>query len=239
MRIACLMPTYGRRRELLENSIACFVAQDYADKLLLIYDDLGALWDARCDVPGVVILSNRHRRSSVGAKYNEGADYLSKTGRWFDAIAVWDDDDIYLPNYLSGHVEAFGKDPYAMWSKPPQIISAYHQPPQTEDAAGRFHGSIVVHRAAWKHLPWIDTTRATFDQEYIAALVGKFGPPAKPPTSYVYRWQTSGAGHCSGLMGREDWYEAYKPDSREPIKDLTAKFDDDTRAVYARFGCSV
>lgn len=235
MRIACLMPTYGRRRELLENSIACFVAQDYADKLLLIYDDLGTLWDTRCDVPGVVVLSNRNRRSSVGEKYNEGAEYLIRTGRWFDVICVWDDDDIYLPNHLSNHAAAMASG--KRWSKPEQIVSAYHQPPKLEDASGRFHGSIAVSRVAWKKTPWIDTTRATFDQEYIAALQTAFGDPARPelPT-YVYRWQTSRAGHCSGLMGREDWYAAYKPDSIEPIRELAAKFDDDTKAIYARFG---
>lgn len=228
MKILCLMPTYGRRQSLLNNSIACFFSQTHPDKHLLIYDDLGTLEMSNIDAPGesqVSILSLPHRCSSVGEKYNEMVRTWHDS--WFDyqAVAVWDDDDIYLPDYLSTHAAILGSHG---WSKPSRIISAYHQPPAEEDARGRFHGSIAVRRDLLEKAPWIDTTRATFDQEYLSLLQGHEAPGdpcTVAPPQYVYRWQTSRSGHCSGLMGDKDWYARYQPDSRQPIDRLWPEFD--------------
>lgn len=227
MRIICLMPTYGRRAATLNNSLACFDAQTHSDRLLMIYDDLGTL--AGCKAYGAIVMSTTTRAQSVGAKYNTMVDLLLDRGIRFDAVAVWDDDDIYLPDYLASHAQALQDSD---WSKPSQIISAYHQPPKAESGAGRFHGSLAVRRDTAIKIPWIETTRATFDQEYLAELKQHGGPSGDPcefgPPQYVYRWQTSGAGHCSGLMGSSDWYERYQPDSREPIAKLEPQFDEDT-----------
>lgn len=214
--IACLMPTYGRRKKLLEESIQCFASQDHPHKRLFIYDDLGTLANTRCDVPGVTIISTTQRAPSVGAKYNEMLRIFDLNG--VDAYAVWDDDDIYNRKHLSTHAAILQRH---NWSKPSRIISAYFDPPQEEDASGRFHGSIALRR---EFAHWIETTRATFDQEFLRQLHEVAGPPGDPctlaPPQYVYRWQTSGGGHCSGLMGRETWYADYRPDSREPIDSL-------------------
>jgi glycosyltransferase involved in cell wall biosynthesis len=230
VKILCLMPTYGRRAALLNNSLACFAAQTHPDKHLLIYDDLGTLSETKVDLPNVTILSTTTRSPSVGAKYNE---MLAAYQGDYDAVAVWDDDDVELPEYLSAHTEILERHP---WSKPSRIISAYFDPPMIESAHGRFHGSIAVRRDAVKMVPWIDTTRATFDQEYIAAL-SRFSPPGDPCSitspQYVYRWQTSQAGHCSGLMGSPDWYRDYQPDSRQPIDRLWPELDPDTRRLFA------
>jgi glycosyltransferase involved in cell wall biosynthesis len=230
MKFLCLMPTYGRRASMLANSIKCFQEQTHEEKTLLIYDDLGTLEECSA-IPDVYILSTAKRASSVGAKYNKLLEFAE--GFDADAVCVWDDDDIYLPRHLELH--AIALQSFA-WSKPSQIISAYHQPPQVENASGRFHGSIAAWLTAVDKVPWIDTRRATFDQEYIAALSERFGPPGDPirygSIQYVYRWQTSGGGHCSGLMGSEDWYERYQPDSREPIAEIVPEFDADTQRFY-------
>jgi hypothetical protein len=235
MRIICLMPTYGRRAELLNNSLACFFAQDHADKHLFILDDLGTLAGCKLDDPyreHVSILSTEVRSSSVGEKYNEMIGVLESSGYEYDAVAVWDDDDIYLPKYLSSHARVMQDH---RWSKPSVIVSAHFQPPKQESANGRFHGSIAVRRDLVRQCPWIDTTRATFDQEYLTAL-GTHATPGDPcelaDPQYVYRWQTSRAGHCSGLMGSATWYADYKPDSREPIKRLWPEFDADTHRFF-------
>ncbi len=234
MKIVCLMPTYGRRRELLENSLACFVAQTHPEKTLVIYDDLGTLAETRCDCEDVVIISKHRRCPSVGAKYNDL--YAAMPPEDYDAIAVWDDDDIYLPDHLATHAKVLKS---ARWSKPSQIISAYFEPPRVESAAGRFHGSIAVRRDMLQALahrfgtPWIDTTRATFDQEFLTRCA-QHSAPGDPcefaPPQYIYRWQTSQSGHCSGLMDRTTWYRDYQPDSRTPISVLESNRDSDTRA---------
>lgn len=229
------MPTYGRRAELLANSLACFESQSHQDRLLVIYDDLGTLLGCRAN--GAIVISTPKRAQSVGAKYNTMVDFLLDRGIRFDAVAVWDDDDIYLPDHLATHAATLRE---SAWSKPSQIVSAYHQPPALENAAGRFHGSIAVRRDTAIKIPWVETIRATFDQEHLGQLTFHAGPAGDPCSiadpQYVYRWQTTGAGHCSGLMGREDWYDRYQPDSREPIKEITPIFDIDTMRF---FGCSV
>ena len=232
VKILCLAPTYGRRASLLNNSIACFAAQTHRDKTLLIYDDLGTLKNAHCDHLDVRILSSPKRSRSVGEKYNEMIRYANESGIQYDAVAVWDDDDVYLPMHLETHCHCLQN---AKWSKPSRIVSAYFDPPKEETATGRFHGSIAVTRDAIEQVPWIDTTRATFDQEYLSALANH-STPADPcdvaPPQYVYRWQTSQSGHCSGLMGSANWYAEYKPDSREPIDRLWPEFDADTRPFF-------
>ncbi len=188
------------------------------DKTLVIYDDLGTLEHTRCDLENVVIISRNTRCTSVGAKYNDLFAVLPPDD--YDAVAVWDDDDIYLPEHLAVHAQVLATSP---WSKPSQIISAYFDPPRIESAAGRFHGSIALRRDMLQELarqhgtPWIDTTRATFDQEFLTRCT-QHSPPGDPcqlaPPQYIYRWQTSKSGHCSGIMDRTTWYRDYQPDSR-------------------------
>lgn len=220
MKLIGLCPTYGRRRSLLEETLQNFVHQDHTDKELLLFDDTGILENTRCCVPGVRIMSTNVRQPSIGAKYNTMIQWLDDNEVRWDGVVVVDDDDVYNPRHWSLHAEVLADH---RWSKPSRIVSAYFTPPKEEDATGRFHGSIAVRRDLIAKAPWIDTTRSTFDQEYLA-LLNRFCAPGDPcefgPPQYVYRWQTSGGSHCSGLMGSPTWYADYQPDSREPITEL-------------------
>jgi len=230
MNLLCLCPTFGRKAALLENAIQLFLDQDYPNKTLLIFDDLGTLATTELDNDSVILMSTIKRSNSVGAKYNLMMQHVSG----FDGVVVIDDDDIYLPHHLSAHAEVLANH---QWSKPDPIISSYHSPPREEGAGGRFHGSIAIRVDFLKYLQeitgsmWVDTRRATFDQEMLAKLAHHSlagNPTHLFPPSYVYRWQTTQAGHCSGLMNHEDWYVKYKPDSTEPIPQLEPKYDRDT-----------
>jgi glycosyltransferase involved in cell wall biosynthesis len=230
MNLLCLMPTYGRRASLLENSIQLFLDQDYPNKTLLIFDDLGTLATTEPPNSSVLIMSTIKRSNSIGAKYNLMMQHASE----YDGVIVWDDDDIYLPHHLSAHAAVLDNH---QWSKPDPIISSYFLPPREEVARGRFHGSIGIRVDFLKYLfeltgsMWIDTRRATFDQEMLQKLSHHSvagNPTHLFPPSYVYRWQTTLSGHCSGLMGDEDWYEKYQPDSKHPIEKLFPHYDEDT-----------
>jgi hypothetical protein len=248
MKLLCLCPTYGRRRELLENSLACFVTQvlPAEDRHLVFFDDLGTLEECHCRIDNVTILSQSARCPSIASKYNVMLDRLTKRGFDvldfdYDAVVVWDDDDVYLPYHLQAHAAALtmtGVD----WSKPSRIWSAYHQPAEQECAAGRFHGSLAITKSLLHELGgWIETKRADFDQQMISALAAKSvvydTNHFVDSPQYVYRWGSSNSGHCSGLMewpGDELWYEDFRPDSTEPIHTLKPCFDDDTIALQAR-----
>jgi len=225
MNIACLMPTYGRSPELLNNSLACFKAQNYTDKMLIILDDLGTLQGSNLETDDKVgIYSTQRRRSSMGDKYNVLCDIAERNEA--DAILVWDDDDVYLEDYITSHAAILHENP---WSKPDTIITAYTNPPSRESALGRFHGTVGARLDFLKEVNyWEDTRRGTFDQEFIAKLEKncKPGIPSYTP-QYVYRWGTTQSLHSSGRIHEEAYY-LYKPQYVEPIKLIKPEYDADT-----------
>jgi Glycosyl transferase family 2/Glycosyltransferase family 9 (heptosyltransferase)/Methyltransferase domain/Glycosyl transferases group 1 len=98
--VSCIMPTANRRR-FVPQAIRLFLAQDYADKELVILDD-GE--DSIADLvpldPRIRYL-RRHLREPVGAKRNRACEEAHG-----DIIAHWDDDDWYAPQRLRLQVEA-------------------------------------------------------------------------------------------------------------------------------------
>jgi glycosyltransferase involved in cell wall biosynthesis len=228
MRVLCLCPTYGRRKELLENMLACYVSQTHKDKTLIIYDDSGILNDCVCGVEGVYIKAAEKRAESLSNKYNEMIDFAIEKEIEYDAVCIWDDDDVFLPNHIEAHVKTLQKN---MWSKPSEIISAYLNPPVREDANGRFYSSIAIRKELLDECSWPKTNRVDYDQIFMGML-NKISIPGdtldySSPT-YIYRWGTTRSGHCSGIAGDPNWYDNYRPDSTEKIYELKAKFDKDT-----------
>jgi hypothetical protein len=102
---------------------------------------------------------------------------------------------------------------------------------------------------------WVQTKRADFDQQMIARLradeepgdpctfrllgVPVLGDPLESTQQivspgYVYRWQSTGSGHCSGLTRSpesEDWYDRFQPDNHEAVDFLKPRFDDDSQRI--------
>jgi hypothetical protein len=203
--VSCLCPTY-RRLKLLENSIACFLAQDYpADRReLIVLDDAGELENQTG--AGWQIISIPRRFRSLPEKFNALAG-LARGG----ILVVWEDDDIYLPHHISSHVAAMERH---LWSKPSKVLSDYTGEVQEEDATGRFHASIAITRRAYEMCGgWPLTMRGDFDQQLLARLKA-IGLPADPSAAatpgYVFRWGSTGAYHGQALMrgpDDEDWYE--------------------------------
>lgn len=243
MNVLCLCPTYGRPR-LVANAVACFLTQDYpeASRKLLILDDAGQIESQ--DHGGWQVISTPERFPSLPAKYNamltaEGVIGPQLTSRW-DAVAVWDDDDIYLPWHLTAAVQAMINNGAAS-AKPSQVWSLYNsETPWLENAAGRFHGSLVVGVPRLRELNgWIDTRRADFDQQMIAACTpvadAMYHGPRPGSPGYVFRWQSTKAPHCQGLMSspdNEDWYERFQRGDCSHIRQFVPHFDTETSTVY-------
>ena len=88
--VSCTMPTYGRP-EFLGESVRMFLLQDYPRKELILCNDCPEQ-TFECDLPGVRVINRTARFPTLGEKRNaciEAADG--------DLIAIWDDDDLYLP----------------------------------------------------------------------------------------------------------------------------------------------
>ena len=95
--ISCVMPTYGRP-DFVPEAVGMFLAQDYPRKELVILNDCPGqiLTNTLPTHAGVRVFNVRDRYSTLGQKRN-AAIGLAR-GDW---IAVWDDDDVYLPWHLS------------------------------------------------------------------------------------------------------------------------------------------
>jgi glycosyltransferase involved in cell wall biosynthesis len=86
--VSCLCATYGRF-SFLREAVACFLAQDYSNKELLILNNHPE--PIICDLPGVKLF-NRPGFPNLGACRN----WLLEQARG-EFIRTWDDDDLYLP----------------------------------------------------------------------------------------------------------------------------------------------
>lgn len=234
--IVALCPTF-RRPRLAANAAACFLAQRVDLKTrLLVWEDGGAFLPGQC---GSIKVVTSRRLPNLGAKYNALARLAIDL--WdADYLAVWEDDDIYLPNHLKASVLAMVQTGRA-WSKPSQVLSLYTGKLQEEPAAGRFHASIVLSRRAWEAVHWPENGRADFDQQLFAELAQRVGPPADPleveaRPQYVFRWGSTGMPHGQNFMHSPQdatWYQrAEKAFPEVPPEALRPRFDAETTGIF-------
>lgn len=236
MKIAALMPTYGRP-SLAANSLACFLAQDYPreDCRLFVLDDA----DQIAPQSGInwQVWSNTKKFPSLPAKY---AFLVARANEWgADAYCAWDDDDIYLPWHLSSHARGLST---AGWSHPSKVWSLYTGSLVLESAADRFHGTLAVRRDFAERVGyWGNSTRCDYDQQILSHL-SCLSLPGRPHDdrlpSYVYRWGSTHADHCSARCRSPDdttWYTETPITEPGRITTLTPQMDTETAAIYRHF----
>lgn len=194
------------------------------------------------------------RAASLGEKYNEG---LEAAAHWYgfhdrggtrDAaeavapevshIAIWDDDDLFLPGHLEQAVAVYEADPDVQWTYPTQVFSTYGNNPHIEEGDGRFWSSSTF--SIWtltRAGGFVTEKIAGYDQATLGKLRAtghKCGRPILP--TYVYRWE--GENHTSGYSnGFHDtqWYEdtphsTSKKLSYAPLFDVNASWTFDELA---------
>lgn len=107
-KIASVCLTFNRPR-LLGRVIECFLRQTYANRELVILDDLGQYPDQPSgDRWRVISVPNRF--PTMGHKLNAAARLVSRD---VDMIQTWDDDDLYLPWSLAAAVDALREHAWA------------------------------------------------------------------------------------------------------------------------------
>jgi len=233
--IVCLCPTYGRPR-FVENSIRCYLAQDYpADRRrLLILDDAGQIPAQQGD--GWQLFSRKRRFASLPAKYTDLVLLAKSVLRHSpSAYCVWDD-DVYLPWHLSAHAEVLGEHG---WSHPSKIWATRTGTPALEYCLGQFHGALAVRRDLLEKIGgWPDVPQANFDRRMLRRLAAQ--EPAGNPTavavpSYVFRSGSHPHRHdfASG-PGDTVWYYDYARACRiDPWGKLKPEFDEESRKIVA------
>ncbi len=239
LKIACLCCTFNRPAQLAE-AVESFLRQTYPAELreLVILDDAGQYAPNACDhLPGVKLITTRHRFRTLGEKRNACAALASPD---VEAYAVWDDDDIYLPWHLEAMAEVFAAG--NAWSLPAEVWIDRRTYLERKATKGLFHGSWGFRRDVFLLVGGYPAMQSGQDQ----ALAGRFKKagikPVSPsevavgsstPTdgvqprlalpSYIYRWHTyPGAKHISALG--KDGYRHRGEELVEHVDNLVSKW---------------
>jgi glycosyltransferase involved in cell wall biosynthesis len=196
MKIAAVCCTYLRPTQ-LGHLIRCFQLQDYADRELVILDDAGQYESTEGD--RWRLISTARRWPTLGDKRNAAARLVSPD---VEALAVWDDDDLYLPWALSASVAALEQAP---WSRPSRVL--HRQADGTlrqHETGGLYHGGWAYQRDAFWNAGGYPSQNNGEDQELARRISRRRIPEADPIMLgflpfYIYQW--GGPGYHISALG--------------------------------------
>ncbi len=234
--VACLCPTYGRPA-LVENSVGLFLDQTWPlpQACMYVLDDGGQLPhetrrlnDGR---PWLRVITTKTRFPSLSSKYTALLTAALEDGA--TDLAIWDDDDVYLPSHLARAMEGMNETG-ALWSKPSRVWSTYSNPPIVEKADGRFWGSVVLSVEGYRKMGGlVSTERADFDQLNLQRM-STLGPPFDPGPTYVFRWSDTGHPHAQHFITKpsdREWYHRMARPNLPPHAKLVPEVDARTREL--------
>lgn len=209
MRFICLCPTYKRPWSLVGQAVDCFLKQIHKDAFLLVYDDLGSLPEQSHENWRVVSTSSRE--PDMISKYERMMEISEVHGK-FAAIALWDDDDIYLPSHLEFHNHILAEKEFSYPSKVWTTHNAQEEKNgmKLEDSGGRFWASSAMRMDAFRKCGFSKSLRANFDLVNLhgwLAVLSCGDPCSLGDPTYVYRWGDTGCWHLSTFGRHDDWYE--------------------------------
>jgi hypothetical protein len=105
-----------------------------------------------------------------------------------------------------------------------------------EPTGGRFSATIGVSKKMLDEIKgWPITDKIDFDQKMVAKCLSA-GKPYDPiqnsySPSFLYRWGTTQAKHCSSAPD-SGWYTQAKPQNAKTIQKITPKPDEHTGAIF-------
>jgi glycosyltransferase involved in cell wall biosynthesis len=181
--ISCKCITYGRV-DLLEESIESFLKQKYQGKKELIIINDYPLQQLNYNHPEIKIINSETVFSTIGHKENFAIDNCQ-----YDIIAVWDDDDILMPNHLHNISKYFQDDTDLLhW----QRGVLFNQPDQlTITSLG--NAGIVYSKKIWKKIGGHFLENAGYDMSFVLKIkeISNNIVLASPPdeeVSMFYMW---------------------------------------------------
>ncbi len=226
--VTCLCPTYGRFARLRE-ALACFLAQDYPNKHLLILNDApvpirveegtGPLGRSGSCPPMPVTIQNvpDGHCPNLGHK-RQALLELAET----PLVAHWDDDDLYLPWHLSRSVAALlARDTGCVKARGAWYLTGPREALQFKGARHNvFEGSMVFRRQEALDLGGYPPKHSGQAKALLTAFrkagrLHKIGDrhitDDKGPNlpSYVYRWGQN-VGHISSIGNKPDAAERFR-----------------------------
>jgi hypothetical protein len=235
--LVCLCCTY-RRAALIPNVLAMWAAQrGLAPRHLLILDDAPNFRDGlKGDNWSLVALPRRI--PEVGAKFDYGVRYaIERLGA--SHIAIFDDDDVYLPLYVECHVRLLAADgvefslPRRVFSNSPVGRGNYHMVP----SHGGYHpawafSAELYQRSGGYPLDMSSGMDIEFRDRLFAAKP-RMGDPWGQSPQFIYRWMT--ASHNDSAKPDRAMQPPEPDPAPEPVIEALAPcFDQETYLLYAK-----
>jgi glycosyltransferase involved in cell wall biosynthesis len=192
--ISCKCITYGRLH-FLEEAVESFLKQDYAGKKELIIVNDYPLQKLSYDHPEIKIINLEQTFLTIGEKENFALHQCSG-----ELIAVWDDDDIAMPNHLSNIAKYFTEDGEILfWGN-----GVLFHGDNIHELTGLGNSGIVYTKKIWEELGGHPLENAGYDTTFVNQIIYREGAKpmivACPPDeeiSWFYMWGGRGY-HMSG-----------------------------------------
>jgi len=190
--ISCKCITYGRV-DMLEESVYSFINQEYPGRKELIIVNDYPLQKLEFNHPDVKIYNLDQTFATIGEKENFAVEKCSA-----DIIAVWDDDDVAMPNHLTNIAKYFKKESDLLhWEK-----GVYFNEPNISAITGLGNSGIVYSKRIWKEIGGHPLENAGYDMSFVLKIkdFSKNVVLAAPPNeevSWFYMWGGRGY-HMSG-----------------------------------------
>jgi glycosyltransferase involved in cell wall biosynthesis len=192
--------TFGRPQRILEEAVYSFLNQDYpGPKELLILNDF-TRQTIVFDHPQVTIVNLAERFRTLGEKRNAATAMCRH-----DLLAVWDDDDIYLPHRLSFSVSKY--DEQRRFFKPTRGFVLNHGA-ISGPTEYLFHSGSMWHRSLFDEVGGYAHMGSGEDADIEARfkkVIGSgmyYGLIQPSEIYYLYRWSGTESYHLS-LFGRD------------------------------------
>lgn len=193
--VSCLCMTHGRmgvpgQQELLEEAVESFLRQTYPHRELLILNDQPTQ-QLVCHAPGVQVINLPRRCASLGEKMNILLGLAQG-----ELVAIWDDDDISLPERLRFLTTVLRDDDYlnprGYWYLTPRGLQHQHRP-------GVAFNASLVRRTALTTVGLCPPVPSGYDavldqrlRQHPQVRNVRFAPGLLPQSwTYIYRWGVS------------------------------------------------
>lgn len=179
---------------MLGRMIECFQRQTYQNRELLILDD-GGQYPLQPSGDRWRIVSQGQRYDSLGEKRRAAIDMIDA-----DAIAIWDDDDIYFPWALAAQVHGLKTH---LWLQSREVFE-WDGREMTRIVTFKPHQPTLSHHASWAYRRDIYHAAGGYikhdeDNQLQYRLLSQFGTsgnaqsPEFPEPYYVYSRETETA----------------------------------------------
>jgi glycosyltransferase involved in cell wall biosynthesis len=206
MKLSALCLTYGRPY-LLEESIESFLRQDYADKEMIIINDLEEQ-ELIYEHPQVKIFNFKERFSSIGSKRNKAVELSSG-----DILVGWDDDDLYLPWFLSRFAKEFELDNKIELVQPNKSWCLSNG---NLELTNGWSAYVAFSRKSFNAVGGYRDFNHGEDVDFLNRLRSYLNPDRhkvasffKEDTCYIFRWGGTNSYHLS-VLGKDSGLEKVK-----------------------------